>query len=56
MWSYFVDAHPLMALGHPALALSQRERELIPFSLWEKGGDEGRTNYSNQVQFICEST
>jgi hypothetical protein len=25
------------------LALSQRERGLAPFSLWEKGGDEGVT-------------
>ncbi len=31
-----------MALGHPALALSQREKASDPFSLWEKGGDEGR--------------
>ena len=29
----------LMALGHPALALSQRERGQFPFSLLEKGGD-----------------
>jgi hypothetical protein len=27
--------------SHP-LALSQRERVSSPFSLWEKGGDEGK--------------
>ena len=25
------------------LTLSQRERGFTPFSLWEKGGDEGKT-------------
>ena len=37
------------------LTLSQSERGLNPFSLWEKGGDEGKTHLFHRIRSLCES-
>ena len=55
MLDYFVVTLTLMALGHPALTLSQRERGFSPFSLWEKGGDEGKPYSFHHVRSLCDS-
>ena len=61
MLDYFVVTLTLMALGHPALTLSQRERGFSPFSLWEKGGDgvalghEGKPYSFHRARSLCES-
>jgi hypothetical protein len=36
------------------LALSLWERGLIPFSLWEKGGDEGRPQFKQYAHIGFE--
>ncbi len=49
MLDYFVVTLTL------TLTLSQRERGFSPFSLWEKGGDEGKPYSFHHVRSLCDS-